>query len=110
MISGNAHDRLNRWFDTSVFSQPAPFTLGSLPPLITRLRNHSINNVDFSLFKQFTMTERIRLQFRAESFNAANRVRFSSPNTDVNGGSNFGRVTAQSNDPRQLQFGLKLIW
>lgn len=109
-LSGDAHDRLNRWFDTSVFSQPAPYTLGNVSPLISNLRNHYINNLDFSLFKQFTVTERMRLQFRAEAFNAANRVRFSSPNTDVNGGANFGRVTAQSNDPRQLQFGLKLIW
>jgi hypothetical protein len=110
VISGDAHDRLNRWFDTSVFSQPAPYTLGNLPPLISRLRNHNIRNLDFSLFKQFSLTEKVRLQFRAEAFNAFNRVRFSGPNTDVNGGANFGRVTAQSNDPRQLQFGLKLMF
>ena len=106
----DAHDRLNRWFDTSVFSQPAPFTLGNLSPLIAGLRNHHINNSDLSLFKVFTLTERLRLQFRAEAFNAFNRVRFSSPNTDVNGGANFGRVTSQSNDPRQIQFGMKLLW
>jgi hypothetical protein len=50
------------------------------------------------------------VQFRAEAFNALNRVRFGSPNTNVNGGANFGRVTTQSNSPRQLQFGLKLIF
>jgi hypothetical protein len=109
-ISGDAHDRLNRWFDTSVFSQPAPFTFGNLSPLIANLRNHYINNSDLSLFKQFTITEKLRAQFRAEAFNAFNRVRFSSPNTDVNGGANFGKVTTQANDPRQLQFGLKLLW
>jgi hypothetical protein len=110
VIDGDAHDRLNRWFDTSVFSQPAPFSLGNLPPLIAKLRNHHINNMDLSIFKQFAFTEKLRLQFRAEAFNAFNRVRFSSPNTDVNAGANFGRVTSQSNDPRQLQFGLKLLW
>ncbi len=56
------------------------------------------------------LTERLRLQFRAEAFNAFNRVRFGSPNTNVNGGANFGRVTTQANDPRQLQFGLKLLF
>ena len=110
VLSGDAHDRLNRWFDTSVFSQPAPYTLGNLPPLISQLRNHNVRNIDFSLFKQFNLTEKFRLQFRAEAFNSLNRVRFSGPNTDVNGGANFGRVTAQSNDPRQLQFGLKLMF
>jgi len=41
--------------------------------------------------------------------NAFNRVQFSSPNTSVTSTS-FGRVTAQANTPRQVQFGLKLIW
>jgi len=108
--SGRAHDRLDRWFDTSVFSQPAPFTLGNLTPLISDLRNHHTNNVDFSLFKQFQLLEKLKLQFRAESFNTLNRVRFGGPNTTVTAGANFGRVTTQSNNPRQMQFGLKLIW
>jgi hypothetical protein len=108
--SGRAHDRLDRWFDTSVFSQPAPFTLGNVSPLISDLRNHHINNLDFSVFKQFQLLEKLKLQFRAEAFNALNRVRFGSPNTTVTAGANFGRVTTQSNDPRQMQFGLKLIW
>ena len=106
----DAHQRLDRWFDTSVFSQPAPFTLGNMSPLISNLRNHHINNVDMSVFKQFQILEKLKLQFRAEAFNAMNRVRFGSPNTSVTGGANFGRVTSQSNDPRQMQFGLKLIW
>jgi hypothetical protein len=109
-VDGSAHDRLDRWFDTSVFSQPAPYTLGNLSPLVTNLRNHFTNNIDLSLFKQFQLTEKVRLQFRTEAFNALNRVRFSSPNTNVNGGANFGKVTAQSNSPRQLQFGLKAIF
>jgi hypothetical protein len=109
-LSGDAHQRLNRWFDTSVFSQPAPYTLGNLSPLVTNLRNHYTNNLDLSIFKQFQITEKVRLQFRTEAFNAFNRVRFSSPNTNVNGGANFGTVTAQSNAPRQMQFGLKAIF
>ena len=110
ILSGDAHQRLDRWFDTSVFSQPAPYTLGNLSPQVTNLRNHYTNNIDLSVFKQFLITEKIRLQFRTEAFNSMNRVRFSSPNTNVNGGANFGKVTAQSNSPRQLQFGLKLLF
>ena len=109
-LNVDAHQRLARWFDTSVFSQPAPFTLGNMSPLVSNLRNHHINNVDMSVFKQFQILEKLRLQFRAEAFNAMNRVRFGSPNTSVTGGANFGLVTSQSNDPRQMQFGLKLIW
>jgi hypothetical protein len=93
-----------------VFSQPAAFTLGNVSPLVANLRNHYIHNLDMSVFKHFQIRESLKLQFRAEAFNSLNRVRFSSPNTSVTGGSNFGRVTTQANDPRQLQFGLKLIW
>ena len=110
VLDGDAHSRLNRWFNTSVFSQPAAYTLGNLSPLVTNLRNHYTNNMDLSLFKQFQLLERLTMQFRAEAFNALNRVRFSSPNTNVNGGANFGKVTSQSNSPRQLQFGLKLVF
>ena len=109
-LEGDAHGRLDRWFDTSVFSQPAAFTLGNVSPLVANLRNHYIHNLDMSVFKHFQIRESLKLQFRAEAFNSLNRVRFSGPNTSVTGGSNFGRVTTQANDPRQLQFGLKLIW
>ena len=93
-----------------VFNQPAPYTLGNLSPLVTNLRNHYTNNLDLSFFKIFQVTEKLRVQFRAEAFNSLNRVRFSSPNTNVNGGANFGKVTSQSNSPRQLQFALKVIF
>lgn len=109
-LYGDAKTRLDRWFDTSVFSQPAAFTLGNVGALVPDLRAHHTNNVDLSLFKQFSLSERFRLQFRAESFNFANRVQFAGPNTNVNGGVAFGRVTAQANAPRQIQFGLKLLF
>ncbi|MFN7919718.1 MAG: carboxypeptidase regulatory-like domain-containing protein [Bryobacteraceae bacterium] len=110
VLGGSAHSRLDRWFDTSVFSQPAPFTLGNVSPLVSNLRNHFINNLDLSIFKQFQLLEKLKMQFRAEAFNSLNRVRFASPNTTVTAGANFGRVTSQANDPRQMQFGLKLLW
>ena len=99
-----------RSWTPNVFSQPAAFTLGNVSPLVANLRNHYIHNLDMSVFKHFQIREWLKLQFRAEAFNSLNRVRFSGPNTSVTGGANFGRVTAQSNDPRQVQFGLKLIW
>jgi hypothetical protein len=109
-VSGDAKTRLDRWFDTSVFSQPAAFTLGNVGTLVPDLRAHHENNIDLSLFKQFFLKEGLRLQIRAESFNFTNRVQFSGPNTNVNGGTAFGRVTGQANSPRQIQFGLKLLF
>ena len=49
------------------------------------------------------------MQFRMEALNAFNRVQFSGPNTSVTSTS-FGRVSAQANAPRQVQFGLKVLW
>ena len=55
------------------------------------------------------MTERVHLKFRADALNAANHPRFSGPNTSVTS-SSFGIVSGQANSPRQVQFGLKLLW
>ena len=48
-------------------------------------------------------------QFRVEALNAFNRVQFSGPNTSVTSAT-FGVISGQANAPRQLQFGLKLLW
>lgn len=107
--SGDVHQRLNRYFDTSVFSQPAPFTLGNVSPYISDLRAPYVNNFDLSLFKEFFPREYLRIQFRAEFLNAFNRVQFSAPNTSVTSTS-FGVISSQANSPRQIQFGLKLLF
>jgi hypothetical protein len=108
-LEGRAQDRLAKWFDTSVFSQPAAFNFGTSSARINDLRSHGVNNYDLSLFKEFRTTEKIKVQFRAEALNAFNRVQFSAPNTGVTS-SSFGRVSTQANAPRQIQFGLKLLW
>jgi hypothetical protein len=108
-LSGDIHDRLLRYFDTSVFSQPAAFTFGNTQPSSPDLRAPGIRNWDLSIFKDFALRERLRLQFRAETFNSFNTVRFGSPNTSVTS-NQFGQISSQANSPRQVQFGLKLIW
>ena len=101
-------ERLAQWFDTSVFSQPAAFTFGNSPRVLS-LRSDGIHSMDLSLFKNFSLWEGAQLQFRAEFFNATNTPRFAQP--DLNFGAvNFGRVTSQLNDPRQTQFGIKIIF
>jgi hypothetical protein len=49
------------------------------------------------------------LQLRVEALNAFNRVQFSAPELNLNSAS-FGVITAQANEPRQVQFGVKLFW
>ncbi|MFB3827707.1 MAG: TonB-dependent receptor domain-containing protein [Bryobacteraceae bacterium] len=108
-LGGDIHQRLGRYFDTSVFSQPAAFTFGNTQPSSPDLRSPGAHNWDLSLFKEFGLREGWLLQFRAEAFNAFNRVRFGSPNTSVTS-NQFGAISTQSNSPRQVQFGLKLLF
>ncbi len=108
-LSGPVHERLGKYFDTLVFSQPAAFSFGNLTATLPDIRNDGIRNFDLSLFKVFAPVERLRVQFRVEALNAFNTPRFGSPNTGVTS-STFGVISSQANSPRQLQFGLKLLW
>ena len=79
---------------------------------------------DFSVFKQFPITERFRMEFRSEFFNLFNHPNFNAPNFGGNGvvaigGSgnitdpHFGEVGSTRDnpyDPRQIQFALKLYY
>lgn len=107
-LTGKVDERLNRYFDTSVYSQPAAFTFGNVGPTVN-IRNDGIKSFDLSLFKQFRPIERMAVQFRVEALNAFNTPRFGGPNTSVTS-TTFGQITSQANAPRQLQFGLKLLW
>jgi hypothetical protein len=107
--SGPVHERLDAYFDRTVFSQPAPFTFGNVSPRVSDLRNDGIRNFDLSLFKEFRPTEGITIQFRTEWLNAFNTPRFGAPNTTVTS-SAAGVINSQANSPRQTQFGLKVLW
>jgi len=108
-LSGPIKERYTKYFNTAYFSQPAAFTLGDGPAYYNQLRGPGLDNTDFSLFKEFSPVERLKAQFRAEAFNVFNHPQFSNPNTSVTSTS-FGAITAQANSPRQVQFGLKLLF
>ncbi len=96
-------------FDTSAFTLPAQYTFGNMGRTHPSLRADQVENVDFSLFKNFRIKERMSVQFRAEWFNIANHPTFGAPNTQV-GNANFGVVTSQANPPRQTQLALKFLF
>jgi hypothetical protein len=106
-ISGSAQSRLSKWFNTACFAAPGTYALGNEARTDPKLRGQGANNWDFALAKSNKITEQVNLQFRAEFFNLFNRVRFSPPATIVDG-ANFGKVTAQQNQPRLVQFSLRL--
>ena len=73
------------------------------------LRSDYNGTVDLSLFKQFSVTERSKLQFRAEVFNLNNSAYFNAPSTNIDVATG-GQVTSTSNTPRQIQFALRLVF
>ncbi len=99
----------DRWFNTSAFAQPAPFTFGNVPRTMPNLRAHGTNNFDFSVQKRWGLwSEQARLQFRTEFFNFFNRPTFYNP-WSFFGDPNFGLVR-QAYPARSIQLGLKLNW
>jgi hypothetical protein len=107
-LSGEIRDRLNRYFDTSVFSQPAAFTFGNTARTLPDARAPGAVNVDFSVIKNNRFKERANVQFRAEFFNLLNNVNFGAPGLTF-GTTTFGVISSAS-DARTIQFGLKLLF
>ncbi|MBL8240246.1 MAG: TonB-dependent receptor [Bryobacterales bacterium] len=92
------------------FTVQPPFTLRTLSTRFPNIRDLRPLNLDLSIFKRFIVTERMNVEFRAESFNLTNTPWFGAPNLTV-GGAAFGTVTpAQANDPRNIQFALRLTF
>jgi hypothetical protein len=108
-LSGPISARMNRYFDTTVFSQPAPFTFGNASRTLPDVRGPGQQGIDLSLFKNFKPMERMTAQFRAEAFNLMNQVVFGMPNPTLSN-AQFGSITGTANSPRSIQFGLKLLF
>jgi hypothetical protein len=110
-ISGGTRDeRLASWFDTTVFSQPASFTLGNAGRTLPDVRNPGVHSHDLSLFKNNFLGPdgRVNLQYRLEMFSALNQPLFGGPATLV-ASPTFGTISGAGGS-RQIQMALKLLW
>jgi len=112
------------WFDTQAYqrvtcqipSRPELCRLGSNG--YNTLRGPSERRIDFSMFKNFVITERVKIQFRWEAFNATNTpwfgdpagISFSNANQLTSNGSRDGEIRSIRNPMRRMQFGLKLFF
>jgi hypothetical protein len=118
LIAGGAPD------PTSVPGCVALTGLGALGGPPTQVPGPGFHRLDFSLFKDFQLSERFSLQFRSEFFNILNHPNFNAPGFGGNGvvaiggatnytSSNFGEIGSTRDapyDPRQIQFALKLYY
>ena len=98
---------LAQWFNPADFVAALNFTYGNSGLRI--LSPDIVRTIDFSLFKQFHIKERAKLQFRFEAFNLPNTPSFAAPNSTLDT-STVGRVTSTSTAPRQMQVALKLTF
>jgi hypothetical protein len=111
------------WFDTTQFKQPLDAD-GKTPHFGNMGRNDvsgpGLFNLDLSLFRTFSITERIKTEFRAEATNFTNSPAFANPNTTV-GDVNFGKITSTlaglianqgtgGTGPRAMQVGLRITF
>jgi hypothetical protein len=110
VIADNLRRDDHRWFNNDAFNISTP--LGQFGNSNYRFfHGPGINNWDMGIHKDTKIRENLRIQFRAELFNAFNHAQFGLPNGRYNAStsSTFGRVTT-TRDPRIVQFGIKIMF
>jgi hypothetical protein len=107
---------LQNWFNPCAFKEPLAGELGNAPR--APVSGPRFINTDMSFVKHFALPyEGMRVDFRAEFFNLFNHPHFYLPGSsgvsnmqDVNASSSFGVINSTLNDPRFIQFALKLVF
>lgn len=124
VVTGNvhvSHPTYHEWFNTSAFAFAPYGSFGNAPRFFSNLRGPHYQDWDTALEKNWKFADRMRLQFRFETFNTFNHPNFYSPGAgasswggcDPNGGtgctSSFGTIT-QTFAPRNVQWAGKFYW
>jgi hypothetical protein len=113
-----SHPSIKEWFNTAAFAYAPYGTFGTAPRYFSDLRAPGYQDLDTAIMKNWGLPKMMRLQFRAELFNAFNHPQFYAPNEkyagcDPNSGSacqsSFGQISF-SFPGRDVQFAGKLYW
>ncbi len=130
VLSGSKRT-IDTWFNAAAYAEPVPLGTGGLCPATgcpaltilnigdaanTQFRGPGVNNWQTSLFKNFTVKEHYRCQFRFEAYNTFNHTQFSGVDTGiqfnaagVNTSASTGNISS-ARDPRYLQLALRLMF
>jgi hypothetical protein len=111
--SGSVQSRLNNWINQACV---APFPVIGDDGMATGFGNSRMGilhapgqaNTDLSIMKVFSVTERAKMEFRTEFFNAWNKAVFNDPDYTASDTGSFGHITSTISNPRVMQFALKL--
>ena len=105
------------WISKAAFTTPAVGTLSTMNR--SNIPGPNFWQVDLSVTRNFNLTERYKLQVRAESFNLTNSFRAGIPSPALTAGgsgvvtnfgaANFGQITSAL-DPRILQMAMKFVF
>lgn len=99
---------LDRWFDTAAYAVPALYTFPNGSRTEPNIRTPGMKTFDIGLSRIQKIGERVRVQFRAEFFNAFNTPQFGAPQGSVTS-TDFGRITSASGE-RNIQLGIRLSY
>jgi hypothetical protein len=103
---GISNPNPNQWFNTAAFAIPPFGSFGNAGRNI--LEGPGLQTLNLSLVKNTRIREGMSLQFRAESFNFVNHPNLNLPDNFI-GSPTFGQILS-AQDPRHIQFGLKLLF
>jgi hypothetical protein len=97
---------IDRWFDVGAFTSPAQFQFGNSGRGI--LTGPNFFNLDLGIHRNFVLTERFNLSFRAEMFNAFNHPNFDVPNAVI-GNQQAGQISSTF-PARIMQMAMKVTF
>ena len=100
-------EAIQKWFNTAAFVPNRIGTVGTVG--INSARGPGFWNVDIGASRNFLITERKRVEFRASFYNLFNHGNLALPNA-TQSSPTFGRITAMANDARVIDLGLKFAF
>lgn len=111
-LTPNGGSTPNDWINAAAFTTPASQTFGNLGR--NAFRAPGISQLDLGLSKYVTVTERVSIRLRADTFNIFNRAQYGAPNADLSQ-SNFGVITTTISNyasgrgtPREFQLSVRI--
>ena len=99
---------IHAWFNTAAFANPAAGNFGNSGRDL--LRGPRLDLLNLSVFKDFTIFERLRMETRLESFNTLNHPQFGFPSANVTSTTTFGTISTTARDNRELQLAVRITF
>jgi outer membrane receptor protein involved in Fe transport len=104
-VFGPGTRNTNQWFNPAAFATPPAYTFGSVGR--NTVYGPGMQTMDVALTRSFAVAERLRLEIRAEAYNAGNHSNWGTPNRFVNT-PQFGSITEASTPGREFQLNARL--